>query len=615
MEATIVPSAKSQSLDVSAEFSDLDFSLDTATLPGSKSQVEMPLNEAAREVSETLIKTERSYKVAVAQIKTNPGQIAANTDKAVEKIEAAKKHGANLVIFPEATLNAYTSMDLQFNREYVRENLKALDRIKEASEGITVVIGFVDVEEARTRSGGRPELYNSAAVIKDGQIVSVQDKTHLPNYNLFFEDRYYSTPRQNGVVDLGDIKLGTTICEDIWAEEEGYAQNPAAELVEQGADLLVNLSASPFHLGKQETRQEIITGTAAKHHVPCVYTNLVGGFDGYEGEVVFDGRSMVADSEGNIIAAGKSFEEDLMIVDVFKPQEVAIPTMGEMEELHDALVLGIKDFAERCGHPQLVIGLSGGIDSALVAALAVEALGPERVLGITMPSKYNSDETKGAAYELAANLGIQIKTVPIQGQVDATIETLRADPDLADSPEDVAEENVQARVRMTNLMYYANKVGGIVLNTGNKTERALNNFTIYGDAIGALGVLGDVDKDRVYALSRYINERAGEERIPIFSIETPATAELKEDQTDADVMGGEPEVMAPLVRAVIEEELSRQQTLERFGDQFTTAQIDNLFNRLDWAEGKGRQTVAAIKVTPRNFGNARKVPMSHGYRG
>lgn len=611
MEPLTVPSAKSTALDALAEIN-----LDT-NLPERTFQIEMPLHEVAQDVSQSLMQSEKSYRVAIAQIKTKPGEITNNTMKALEKIKAAKKAGAQLIVFPEATLNAYTSMDLQFNRSYVRENLKALEMIKAASDGITVVIGFVDVEETRIRPGGRPDLYNSAAVIKDGKIVSVQDKTLHPNYNLFFEDRYYNSPRKNGVVDLGEIKLGTTICEDIWSTHEQYETDPARELVTAGANLLVNLSASPFHIGKQKIREYIISDTAKRHAVPCIYTNLVGGFDGYEGEVIFDGRSIVAAADGTLIGVGAAFKEDFFVVDVFKPQSVMIPEIPELEELYQALVLGIKDFAERCGNgaKKVVIGLSGGIDSALVAALAVDALGADRVLGITMPSNYNSEETKGAAYELARNLGIEIRTVPIQGQVDATLATLKADPEICDLPEDVAEENVQARMRMINLMFYANKVSGIVLNTGNKTERALNNFTIYGDASGALGVLGDVDKDRVYALSRYYNERHSCELIPRFSIEVPASAELKSGQTDADVMGGEPAYIAPLVRSIIEDQLSHEEVLQTFGAQYSKAQIENVINRIDWAEGKGRQSPAGIKVTPRAFGNARKVPMSHGYRG
>lgn len=586
------------------------------SLPASASRVEVPLHSAAEEVSQGLLKTEKSYRVAVAQIRTLPGHIEENTRRIVEKITEARRQGAQLIVFPEATVPAYCSMDLQYNKNYIRDNLKALEKIKDASEGITVIVGFVDVDTTHSRPGHRPDLYNSAAVIRDGKILAVQDKSLLPTYDIFFEDRYYSPSRGNAVVDLGDVRIGTTICEDIWAKAEQYPTNPTSQLVEAGANVIVNLSASPFHLGKHGTRSEIVQQTAAEHGVPCIYANLIGSYDGYDGEVVFDGRSIVASPTGQVIGAGKAFQEDLFVVDIFHAQELTLPDMPEIEELYEALVLGIKDYMHRSGSAgnRAIIGLSGGIDSALVAALAVDALGPDRVLGITMPSQFNSAETKGAAYELARNLGIQIKTVPIQEQVDAALGTLTEDPDMAQFPPDVAEENVQARMRMINLMYYANKMQGIVLNTGNKTELALNNMTIYGDMVGGFSVLGDVDKDRVYELSRYINERHGHEVIPIFSIETPASAELAPNQFDSDVMGDRPEILAPMVRDIIEHNLTLDEIQERYGRQFSNEQIDRVLSRIEFSEWKRRQASPGIRVTPHAFGHGRKMPMSHGYR-
>ena len=590
-------------------------SLEQVSMGGQAAQVLMPLKAGAAEVSSSLLQADKSFRVAIAQITTDPGTIELNTLKIVEKIQEAKRQGAELVVFPEAAIPAYCSMDLQFNRAYIKDNLKALDAVKRASEGITVVVGFVDTNEDSKRTGGRPALYNSAAIIRNGEILAIQDKSLLPNYEIFFEDRYYAPQRGYSVVDLGKVKLGTTICEDIWSSAEGYKVDPSQELIQRGANLLVNLSASPFHMGKQETRHRIVQEAAKKNGVPYIYTNLVGAFDAYEGEVIFDGRSIIADASGKLIAEGKAFKEDLMVVDVFKPQAMTIPKMSQVEELYEALVLGIKDYIRRSGSAgqKAVIGISGGIDSALVAALAVDALGPDRVVGLTMPSVFNSEQTKGAAYQLARNLNIDIKTVPIQQQVDACLETLTHDPLVGNKPSGVAEENVQARMRMINLMYYANKLSGIVLNTGNKTELALNNCTIYGDMVGGFSVLGDVDKDRVYELSRYINQRHGREVIPEFSIVTPATAELKANQTDADVMGGAPEVLAPMVRDVVENNLTLEEITQRWGEKFSPEQILKVLTRLDQSEWKRRQAAPGIRVTPHAFGNGRKMPISHGY--
>ncbi len=589
---------------------------DSGLSTGAKVEIEVPLQSAAAEVSRKLTQTEKSLRVAVAQIKTDPGKIEANVEKIVKSIEQAKDRGAQLVVFPEAAIPAYCSMDLQYNRAYIDDNIKALEKVKKASQGITTVVGFVDTDLTGKRSGSRPVLYNSAAIIRDGEILGIQDKSLLPTYDIFFEDRYYSPARTGAPIDVAGVKVGTTICEDIWAGAEHYADDPASVLVSQGAELIVNLSASPFHLGKQATRQKIVQQASKQAGVPCIYANLVGGFDGYEGEVIFDGRSLITNASGDVVAMGKAFDEDLVVVDVYKEKELPlIPELSETEELYHALVLGIKDYMRRlaAGGKKAIIGLSGGIDSALVAALAVDALGPDRVLGVTMPSKFNSDDTKGAAYELAENLGIEIRTVPIQNQVDEAIAALHTDEKLRDLSAGVSNENVQARMRMLNLMYYSNKVHGIVLNTGNKTELALNNCTIYGDMVGGFSVLGDVDKDRVYELAKFINTYHGREVIPEFSIITPASAELAANQTDADVMGDDPQTLAPMVRDIIEQDLNVGETKALYGGTFSDDQIMRVFTRLDASEWKRRQASPGIRVTKHAFGNGRKMPMGHGY--
>jgi NAD+ synthase (glutamine-hydrolysing) len=561
------------------------------------------------------IKRLDTFKVAVAQIKTDPGKIEDNLHKCIQYIEQAKEQGAKLIVFPEATIPAYCSMDLLYNRTYIKDNLEAIQKIKEASKDIIVVIGFVDTNLESSSTGGRPKLYNSAGIFKDGELVAIQDKSLFPNYEIFFEDRYFSDAREQVIVDLGTIKLGTTICEDIWANKEGYEKDPTANLVQNGADLIVNLSASPFHIGKFDSRSQLISELSAKHAVSCIYANLVGSYDGFEGEIVFDGRSLVTNSKGDVIGLGKSFSEDLLIVDIFRDTKITLSQSNPTAELHDALILGIQDYLRRVNSSEkpVVIGLSGGIDSALVAALAVKALGPDRVIGVTMPSKYNSSETKGAAYDLAENLGIKIKTLPIQIATDTILNEINKDSDLSSLPQGVAEENVQARLRMINLMYYANKLHAIVLNTGNKTELAMNNCTIYGDMVGGFSVLGDVDKDRVYELSRYINDQAGKELIPEFSIVTPPSAELAPNQLDAHVMGDDPARIAPMIRDIVENGLTMSDIKEKYGEIYSESQLLNVLKRLDYSEWKRRQASPSIRVTPHAFGQGRRIPISHGY--
>lgn len=592
--------------------------LDSAlTLPNRPTEMIVSAPQAAEAISERLIRTERECRVAIAQISTDPGDIPGNTRKIVEYIAEAKRRSAQLVVFPELAIPGYCAMDLLWNRDYLAQNLAALQEIRKATQGITAIVGFADVDPTRTRPGNRPVLYNSAAIIHDGKIVGVQDKTLLPNYDIFFEDRYFAPPREQKVVAAGNLRIGTEICEDLWSE--GYATNPTKELVDKGANIIVNLSASPFNIGKLPVRVDLVQQATQDYKVPFLYANLVGSFDGFEGEVVFDGRSIIMDSQGALKAVGSSFKEDLVVVDITHPTELELPNIEAIAELHDALVLGITDYFRRIGNGKKAnfkhayIGLSGGIDSAVVAALAVEALGADKVVGITMPSRFNSTETISDAERLAANLSIPCKKVPIERELSATMETLQADPEVGSLPVGVAEENLQARIRMLNLMYYANKTHGLVLNTGNKTELALDNCTIYGDMVGGFSVLGDVDKDRVFDLARYINRLKGYEVIPLSTIERVPTAELRENQIDATVMGADPAIIAPLVREIVEGGLTYPDAVARFTGQFPPDLILRTFQKLDRSEWKRRQAAPAIRVTPHSFGIGRRVPMSHGF--
>ena len=591
--------------------------IEQLTLPpaGSSTSTELPATDPT--VKDELISSHVPYRVAVAQISTDPGAIATNTEKIIRYINEARDKGADMVVFPELAIPGYCSMDLLWDKDYLAENLASLQRIKEESTGITVVVGFVDVEAGGALPGGRPKIFNSAAIIRDREILAVQDKTLLPDYDIFSENRYFAPPRGSRVVQAGPIRIGAEICEDLWTK--GYSTDPAQKLVDEGAELVVNLSASPFHIGKLPVRLGLVSGTAKEKGVPFVYANLVGSFDGFEGEVVFDGRSMVVGKSGTVVGAAHGFTEQLLVSDIYAEKEIKLPETERVAELHDALVLGIKDYFRRVGSIDkgnfryAYIGLSGGIDSALVAALAVEALGPDRVIGVTLPSRYNSAETRSDAEVLARNLGIRFKTLSIETQVQACADTFATDPDLIAAPEGVADQNVQARLRMLDLMYYANKTNGIVLNTGNKTELALDNCTIYGDMVGGFSVLGDVDKDRVYELSRYVNARAGREIIPVSTIERVPTAELKPNQRDSEVMGADPEKIAPLVRTIIEEGLSISEALHRFTDTWDEALIRRTFQRIDRSEWKRRQAAPGIRVTPHSFGIGRRMPIAHGF--
>jgi NAD+ synthase (glutamine-hydrolysing) len=578
---------------------------------------EVGLSQAAESVSKSLLGTHTRYRVAVAQIATDPGDIRANTKKIISYIEEARSKGVDLVVFPELAIPGYCSMDLLWDKDYLAANLAALQQIREASGGITVIVGFVDIDPHATLSGGRPKIFNSAAVIRDRELLGIQDKTLLPNYDIFFEDRYFAPPRGSHVFQAGQVKIGAEICEDLWVS--GYSTDPTKLLVDAGAQVVVNLSASPFHVGKMKIRHDLAARTAQTKGVPLIYANLVGSFDGYEGEVVFDGRSMVMSADGGLVGMAHGFKEQLLISDIYAEKRIELPEVQEIAELHDALVLGIKDYFRRVGSLERAnfrcayIGLSGGIDSAVVAALAVEALGPETVVGLTLPSRYNSEETKGDAQKLAENLGIRFKSLSIEKQFQACLDTFSEDAELSALPEGVADQNVQARLRMIDLMYYANKTQGLVLNTGNKTELALDNCTIYGDMVGGFSVLGDVDKDRVFALARYINERAGREIIPVSTIERVPSAELKPNQIDAEVMGADPERIAPLVRSIIEDGLSISEAIARFGTDYDEALIVRTYQRIDRSEWKRRQAAPAIRVTPHAFGNGRRMPISHGF--
>lgn len=551
-------------------------------------------------------------KTAVAQIPSTPGRVGENLALILSRIEKAKAAGADLVVFPELSVPGYLAMDLCFNRAFLEEQKQAVDRIAEASRGIASVVGFIRREEGLLRPGGRPALYNSAAFINEGRVVGFQDKILLPDYNIFDEHRYFLSGVSQRVFSIKGIPVGIGICEDLWSKN--YSRDPLKELRSLGSEIFINISASPFETGKFAQRLNVIIDAVQTHKVPLVYANLVGSYDGFDGEVVFDGRSVMISSDGSLLSIGKAFQEDLVFGDPFSDQPVSMPEWREIDEIHDALVTGIRSYFRRHGFTRAFIGISGGIDSAVVAALACTALGSDNVVGVTLPSRYSSDGTRADALKLCTNLGCVFRNFLIEKPFGALLEVLKEDPEFSALPEDVTEENIQPRLRMAILYALANKLGGIVLNTGNKTELALGYCTIYGDMAGGLGVVADLNKARVYELAACINEREGREVIPKSIINRPPTAELRAGQLDEHGMGAPPQILAPLVDALVEG-MSYAEALERFQETFEPELIARTWKTLHSNEWKRRQASPGIRVTGSAFGHGRRVPLAHGFMG
>lgn len=546
----------------------------------------------------------------MAQINPTVGDLEGNTRLVLSYIHKAELAKADLVAFPEMTITGYPPLDLLPPREtrrpagdrapeqeeFVRSNKRCiLDLAKEVGP-ITAVVGFVDYDNVN--------LFNAAAVISRGSMKSVIYKTLLPTYDVFDEQRYFTPALLNKPVivevDGQKVSLGTSICEDIWDEEVGYGVKVVDALGEQGARLIVNLNASPFHKGIRNIRLRILKRKAARLGVPIFYVNLVGGQD----ELVFDGESLAVDAQGRLIGIGKQFEEDLVIVDVDSKgsgvREVHEPTSNQDQAMFDALVLGVKDYFKKTGFERALVGLSGGIDSSLVAVIAATALGKENVTGVSMPSRYSSDHSKSDAKTLAENLGIMFHSVTIEPIFTAYLDQLN--PFFKGQPPSVAEENLQSRIRGNILMTLSNKFGGLVLATGNKTELALGYATLYGDMSGGLEVIGDVSKMEVYALARYYNKKAGREIIPENCFNKIPSAELRPDQFDPF----DYPVVSPLVDEIIENRLSKLELIQK---GFPENVVGDTLRRIRGAEYKRHQAAPAIKITKKAFGLGWKMPI------
>jgi len=546
-------------------------------------------------------------RIAMAQINVTVGDLSGNSKQILDYARKAASGGADLVAFPEMVMTGYPPLDLLPPREtrppggtrkpeqesFVRLNKQYVYDLAKELPSITAVLGFVDYDEAN--------LFNSAAIISEGKVQSIVHKTLLPTYDVFDEQRYFTSALSNNPVKIEvgghEVSLGTSVCEDIWDEEVGYGVKVVDALAQRGARLLVNINASPFHQGMRETRLRILRRKAKTLHVPIFYVNLVGGQD----ELVFDGESLAVDENGRLVGIGKQFQEDLVMVDLDEhPPEIPEPQPEPEREMFTALVVGVHDYFKKTGFDHAFIGLSGGIDSSLVAVIAMDALGKENVTGVSMPSRYSSDHSKSDAYTLATNLGIEYVTVPIEPIFSAYLQQLRQP--FKDRPADVAEENLQSRIRGTLLMALSNKFGGLVLATGNKTELALGYATLYGDMSGGLEVIGDVSKTQVYALARYYNQKSGRSVIPEGCFTKIPSAELKPDQFDPFDYA----IVSPLADDIIENRLSRQELIARGYDPKV---VDDSLRRARLAEYKRRQAAPAIKITKKAFGLGWKMPI------
>ncbi|HKZ06048.1 MAG TPA: NAD+ synthase [Methylomirabilota bacterium] len=572
----------------------------------------------------------RRVRVALGQVNPTVGAIEANARLVSDWMERARALGADVVAFPELVLTGYPPEDLVFKPAFIEANLRALADVAARSRGITAVVGFVDK---------RDDIFNAAAVLHDGAHVGTYHKQYLPNYGVFDENRYFQAGTESPIFTVGDVVLATNICEDIW-----YPTGPTTTQALAGAELVISINASPFHAGKAQFREKMLATRAADDLVCLAFVNTVGGQD----ELVFDGQSFIFNEKGERIARGRAFEEDLVVADlelddVFRARlhdsrrrkeklreegavrRIALPALpsrmrtplppreapdvDRLEEVYRALVVGLGDYVRKNGFRHVVLGLSGGIDSALVACIAVDALGAANVTGVTMPSPYSSAGTRRDAARIARNLGIEFLRLPITAVFRAYRRAL-AKP-FKGLKEDVAEENLQARIRGNYLMALSNKFGWLVLTTGNKSEIGVGYSTLYGDMAGGFAVIKDVPKTLVYQISEHVNARARRELIPRSVFERPPSAELRPDQIDQDSLPPYP-VLDAILEAYVEGDQSLPEIVARGFDETTVRRVITLVDRNEY---KRRQGPIGIKITPRAFGRDWRLPIVNQFRG
>lgn len=580
-------------------------------------------------------------RIALAQINPTVGDLDGNVAKILAHVEAAKAQGAAIVVFPELAIPGYPPEDLLLKPQFIEANLAALEHVAAAAQGILIVVGFVDRQD---------DIYNAAAVCCEERVAGIYHKQYLPNYGVFDEARYFRAGREATVFRWGDgattsrvgtspaptVTFGVNICEDIW-----YPDGPTeAQAFAGGAQVIINLSASPYHAGKGAYRERMIATRAADNTAFVAFCNMVGGQD----ELVFDGQSLVFDAQGNLLARGRAFEEDLLVVDldlgdVFSrrlhdprrrqarndaPSSPILAVSGgpaarekpslpprnvqpldRLEEIYRALVLGTRDYTRKNGFQTVIVGVSGGIDSSLVATIATDALGPQHVVGIRLPSRYTSDMSNDVAARLAANLGIRLLTIPIEPAFRAYLDML-AEPFAGTEP-GVAEENIQARIRGNIWMALSNKFGWLVLTAGNKSEMAVGYATLYGDMAGGFAVIKDVPKTLVYELARWRNAQSPV--IPEEALTRPPTAELRPGQKDTDSLPPY-EILDPILQAYVEEDRSAEEIVALGFDRETVLRVIRMVDR---SEYKRRQAPPGIKITPRAFGRDRRLPITNRF--
>ena len=532
-------------------------------------------------------------KIALCQINPTVGAINQNKKSIIDWYHRAVGLGADLVVFPELSLIGYPPQDLLLRNRFIENAKNALDEIAQKST-IPIILGNTMMEDNK--------LYNCAFFCEKGEIISHYKKRLLPTYDVFDEARYFTSGSEPCVVKVSingeNVYLGLQICEDLW--DKNYSCDLVEELKAKGAEIIINLSASPYRVDRLLDRCELIQSKASDNRLSYVYCNLVGAQD----ELIFDGQSLAYNENGELIAQGKAFEEEILMVDIKNSQTIDLKDSRREEKIYNALVLGVKDYFNKTGHSEAVIGLSGGIDSSLTACIAVDALGIENVHGVSMPSKFSSQHSKDDAKLLSENLGVDYRTISIESIVSSFEESLKAS--YNGSEPGVAEENIQARTRGSIIMALSNKFNWLVLSTGNKTELAMGYCTLYGDMNGGLAVISDLSKTDVYALSRWVNEKAGFDCIPINSIEKPPSAELAPNQVDPF----DYDVVSPLVTALIDNQKSPSELIKEGADP---GLVKDISNRIRINEYKRRQAAPGLKVTSKAFGMGRRVPIINQY--
>ena len=540
-------------------------------------------------------------KIALGQINPTVGDFAGNTAKIIDFAQRAKSAGAGLILFPELSVCGYPPRDLVERQSFVARNRESVEKIAAATNGIALICGFVTPAD----SDAGKSVMNSAALLMDGKIALIQSKMLLPTYDVFDEMRNFAPARSQQLFPFCGNRMVLTICEDAWNDKAFWAKrlytvDPVEKLIQSGGNFVLNISASPFWIGKREFRRDMLASIARQHKVPVALVNQVGGND----SLVFDGSSIVLNREGEVIAQGKSFEEDLVFFDSANlTGEMHEQMPGDEASAYAALVLGTGDYIRKCGFHKAIVGLSGGIDSALTAVIAADAVGPENVIGVGMPGPYSSQGSIDDARALAKNLGIRFELLSINPAYEAYREILR--PVFAGLKEDVTEENIQSRARGTLLMSLSNKLGAIVLSTGNKSELGVGYCTLYGDMVGGLAVISDVPKTLVYRLAHYVNSR--HPVIPLASIEKPPSAELRPDQKDSDSLPPY-EVLDAVLEDYVEDSHAPERIAADHGIDIGT--VRRVIRMVDRAEYKRQQAAPGLKISPKAFGYGRRFPIA-----